>query len=52
MRQRNNDWFFILVFVLFAAAIMAANTWNIFQVCKAADVYWVSGTQYTCKWFK
>lgn len=36
MRQKNNDWFFILMFVLFAAVIMAANTLNIFQVCKTA----------------
>lgn len=52
MRQKNNDWFFILVFMLMAAVIISANALNIFQICKTADAYWVNGTQYTCKWFK
>ncbi len=52
MRKQNNDWLWILGFVLFAALALAVNTWNTIQVCKNQDVYWVNGTQHTCKLFK
>jgi hypothetical protein len=49
MRQQNNDWLLIIAFIIF---VVAVNTWNTVQVCKDQDVYWVNGTQFTCKLFK
>lgn len=52
MRQQNNDWLLIIGFIIFAIVVVAVNTWNTVQVCKGQDVYWVNGTQFTCKLFK
>lgn len=52
MRQQNNDWLLIIAFIIFAIVVVAVNTWNTKQICKTADVYWIKGTQYSCKWFK
>lgn len=49
MRQQNNGWLLIIAFIIF---VVAVNTWNTVQVCKGQDVYWVNGTQFTCKLFK
>ncbi|ENW78646.1 hypothetical protein F909_03608 [Acinetobacter sp. ANC 3929] len=52
MRQKNNDWLLIIAFIVFVIFAVAINTWNTVQVCKGQDVYWVNGTQHTCKFFK
>lgn len=52
MRQKNNDWVYIAVFIVLAILCLALNTYNAVQVCKTADVYWVKGTQYSCRWLK
>ncbi|VXA55450.1 conserved hypothetical protein [Acinetobacter proteolyticus] len=52
MRQKNNDWLLIIAFIVFVIFAVAINTWNTVQVCKGQDVYWVNGTQYTCRWLK
>lgn len=52
MRQQNNDWLLIIAFIIFAIVVVAVNTWNTKQICKTADVYWINGTQYSCKLFK
>lgn len=52
MRQQNNNWLWVLVFLVFALVAGLINGWNTIQVCKTHDVYWVKGTQYSCKFFK
>ncbi|WP_167353043.1 hypothetical protein [Acinetobacter proteolyticus] len=52
MRRNNNEWLFILIFIVLAIVAVAINTWNTVQVCKDQDVYWVNGTQHICKLFK
>ncbi|WP_171076748.1 hypothetical protein [Acinetobacter sp. Ver3] len=52
MKRRNNDWLWIAGFILLMMLVVAVNTWNTVQVCKSQDVYWVNGTQHTCKLFK
>jgi len=52
MRQKNNDWFYIAVFIVLAILGFGMNAYNARQICKTADVYWVNGTQYTCRWLK
>lgn len=50
--MRNNNWIGIIAFIVLMIIGVAVNTWNTIQVCKNQDVYWVEGTQYTCKFFK
>lgn len=50
--RRDNDWIWVLVMIAFALFAVATNAWNTYQVCKSSDVFWVSGTQYTCTLFK
>lgn len=52
MRQQNNNWLWVLIFLVFALAAGLVNGLNTLQVCKTHDVYWVKGTQYSCKFFK
>lgn len=52
MKHRNKDWLWIVGFIVLAILAVAINTWNTVQVCKSQDVYWVNGTQHTCKLFK
>lgn len=51
-RKKDRSWLVIGAFVVFAVIALALNGYNTVQVCKTQDVYWVSGTQYSCKWFK
>ena len=50
--KRDNDWIWIICILMVVVIAIAVNTWNRVQVCKSQDVYWVNGTQYTCKLFK
>ncbi|WP_171479078.1 hypothetical protein [Acinetobacter haemolyticus] len=52
MRKRNDDWLWIVGFIVCVVLAVAVNTWNTTQVCKNQDVYWVNGTQHTCTLFK
>lgn len=52
MKHRNNDWLWIIGFIALVIICIAINFWNMVQVCKKQDVYWVKGTQHTCKPFK
>ncbi|MDQ9009017.1 hypothetical protein RFI36_04770 [Acinetobacter gerneri] len=52
MRRNNKQWLYVVAFIVFAICAVTFNAYNTIQVCKTQDVYWVSGTQHTCKWFK
>ncbi len=52
MRKRNNNWLWIVGFIVSVILAVAVNTWNTNQLCKTQDVYWVNGTQHTCTLFK
>ncbi|MFT4021992.1 MAG: hypothetical protein QM666_10790 [Acinetobacter sp.] len=52
MRKRNDDWIWVVGFIVVLILAAAVNVWNTVNVCKNQDVYWVNGTQHTCKPFK
>lgn len=47
-----NEWLWVVGFIVMLILSVATSVWNTRQVCKNQDVYWVDGTQYTCKLMK
>lgn len=52
MRRNDNSWMWVVLFIIATILTATVNVWNTIQVCKSNDVYWVSGTQYSCNWIK
>jgi len=48
----QNEHFLILVIVVLVFLGIGFSVFNTIEVCKTHDIYWVSGTQYSCSWFK
>ena len=51
-KKKDKSWLYVVVFMVFVVVALTLKAFNTIQVCKTQDVFWVSGTQYTCEWFK